>query len=34
MEQWPGVEVERIEAFGLWKPCRPDAEMADMGASR
>ena len=25
------IEVERVEAFGLWKPRRPDAEMACHG---
>jgi hypothetical protein len=28
IERWLGVEVERVEAFGLWKPRRPDAKMA------
>ena len=28
MERRLGVEVESVEAFGLWKPRRPDAEMA------
>ena len=28
IERRLGVEVERVEAFGLWKPRRPDAEMA------
>jgi hypothetical protein len=28
IERRLGVEVERVEALGLWKPRRPDAEMA------
>jgi hypothetical protein len=28
VERRLGVEVERVEAFGLWKPRRPDPEMA------
>jgi hypothetical protein len=28
LERRRGVEVERVEILGLWKPRRPDAEMA------